>query len=65
MAEQDHATIKVSVTAPGRVGASRLDVECAHCGATDSRYVPRGTVRVEHSCGTGWQAPTTTVSAAG
>ena len=39
--------IKVSVTAPGRVGASRLDVHCTDCGAQESWYVPRGTVSVE------------------
>lgn len=47
--------IKVSVTAPGRVGASRLDVHCTECGAQESRYVPRGTVSVEHACGGGWR----------
>jgi hypothetical protein len=47
--------ITVSVTAPGRVGASRLDAECGSCGARESRYVPRGTVRVQHVCGAGWQ----------
>jgi hypothetical protein len=56
VAVQDNQTIKVSVTAPGRVGASRLDVECAKCGASERRYVPRGTVSVEHECGTGWHA---------
>jgi hypothetical protein len=52
--EQQPASITVSVTAPGRVGASRLDAECASCGARESRYVPRGTVRVQHVCGAGW-----------
>jgi hypothetical protein len=47
--------ITVSVTAPGRVGASRLDVHCAECGAQESRYVPRGTVSVAHQCGDGWR----------
>jgi hypothetical protein len=54
VAEQSPA-ITVSVTAPGRVGASRLDAECASCGARESRYVPRGTVRVQHVCGAGWE----------
>jgi hypothetical protein len=54
----DHAiskqsAIRVSVTAPGRVGASRLDVHCTECGAQERRYVPRGTVSVEHACGDG------------
>jgi hypothetical protein len=62
--QQDHATIKVSVTAPGRVGASRLDVECTSCGSTESRYVPRGTVSVGHSCGAGWETTPTALSAA-
>jgi hypothetical protein len=53
---QDHANIKVSVTAAGRVGASRLDVECAKCGASERRYVPRGTFSIEHECGAGWRA---------
>ena len=57
--EDNHASnngsgIKVSVTAPGRVGASRLDVHCTDCGARERRYVPRGTVSVEHVCGAGW-----------
>lgn len=47
--------IKVTVTAPGRVGASRLDVHCTECGAQERRYVPRGTVSVEHVCGGGWR----------
>jgi hypothetical protein len=47
--------ITVSVTAPGRVGASRLDAECAECGSRESRYVPRGTVSVRHVCGAGWE----------
>ena len=55
MTDQDNASIKVAVTAPGRVGAPRLDVECARCGAIDRRYVPRGTVSVEHLCGDGWR----------
>ena len=37
------------------VGASRLDVECTECGASERKYVPRGTVSVEHVCGSGWQ----------
>ena len=49
------SAITVSVTAPGRVGASRLDVHCADCGAQERRYVPRGTVSVEHVCGAGWR----------
>jgi uncharacterized protein YijF (DUF1287 family) len=52
--QQQPPSITVSVTAPGRVGASRLDAECASCGARESRYVPRGTVRVQHACGAGW-----------
>jgi|1186.fasta_scaffold316594_1 hypothetical protein len=64
MTEQDRATIKVSVTAPGRVGASRLHVECTTCGSTESRYVPRGTVSVGHTCGEGWQATPAAMSAA-
>jgi hypothetical protein len=56
VAVQEHANIKVSVTAPGRVGASRLVVECASCGERESRYVPKGTVSVAHTCGAGWQA---------
>jgi hypothetical protein len=52
---QIQAGVKVSVTAPGRVGASRLDVECTECGASERKYVPRGTVSVEHVCGSGWQ----------
>jgi hypothetical protein len=64
--EQDSPTIKVSVTAPGRVGASRLDVECAKCGASERRYVPRGTVSVEHECGAGWRAaPASAAASAG
>lgn len=55
MTEHSPASITVSVTAPGRVGASRLDAECAACGARESRYVPRGTVRVQHVCGAGWE----------
>jgi hypothetical protein len=62
--EQDQATITVSVTAAGRVGASRLDVECATCGSSERRYVPRGTVRVGHSCGEGWQTAPAAASAA-
>jgi hypothetical protein len=54
VAEQQAPAITVSVTAPGRVGASRLDAECATCGARESRYVPRGTVSVQHVCGAGW-----------
>lgn len=58
--------IRVSVTAPGRVGASRLDVHCTECGARESRYVPRGTVSVEHVCGDGWTTtPRQTARAAG
>ena len=64
MAEQDSASIKVSVTAPGRVGASRLDVECTRCGATERRYVPRGTVSVEHACSGGWRVLSQEVPAA-
>jgi hypothetical protein len=60
---QEHATIKVSVTAPGRVGASRLDVECAKCGASERRYVPRGTFTVEHECGAGWRATPSAIRA--
>jgi hypothetical protein len=56
--DQDKASIKVAVTAPGRVSAPRLDVECARCGVSDRRYVPRGTVRVEHLCGDGWRLST-------
>ena len=56
MTQQQPPSITVSVTAPGRVGASRLDAECASCGARESRYVPRGTVRVQHVCGAGWAA---------
>jgi hypothetical protein len=52
----EQAKITVSVTAPGRVGASRLEVACASCGASESRYVPKGTVSVAHVCGEGWQA---------
>jgi hypothetical protein len=63
--DQDHPSITVSVTAPGRVGASRLDVECATCGSIERRYVPRGTVSVGHTCGEGWQAAPAKVSAAG
>jgi hypothetical protein len=64
--DSDQATITVSVTAPGRVGASRLDVECATCGSRESRYVPRGTVRVGHTCGAGWQtAPAAAAAATG
>jgi hypothetical protein len=55
VADQNSASITVAVTAPGRVGASRLDAECARCGATERRYVPRGTVSVEHVCGDGWR----------
>jgi hypothetical protein len=58
-APTQQSPIKVSVTAPGRVGASRLDVHCTECGAQESRYVPRGTVSVEHVCGDGWKATTT------
>jgi hypothetical protein len=61
----DNATIKVSVTAPGRVGASKLDVECARCGSRDSRYVPRGTVSIEHACGDDWRVAAREVAAAG
>lgn len=57
--------IKVSVTAPGRVGAARLDVHCTDCGAQESRYVPRGTVSVEHVCGDGWTSTRQTARAAG
>jgi hypothetical protein len=63
-ADQDQARIKVAVTAPGRVGASRLDVECARCGAAERRYVPRGTVSVEHVCGGGWRVVPTDLSLA-
>ena len=56
LAKNNQSGIKVSVTAPGRVGASRLDVHCTDCGAQESRYVPRGTVSVEHVCGDGWKA---------
>jgi hypothetical protein len=61
----DNAKITVSVTAPGRVGASRLDVECARCGSRDSRYVPKGTVSIEHVCGDDWQVAPREVAAAG
>jgi hypothetical protein len=54
VAEQSSG-IRVSGTAPGRVGASRLDLECGECGASERRYVPRGTVSVQHVCGAGWQ----------
>lgn len=54
LAPTTQPAIKISVTAPGRVGASRLDVHCTECGAQESRYVPRGTVSVEHVCGDGW-----------
>lgn len=64
MADQGNASITVSVTAPGRVGASRLDVDCARCGASERRYVPRGTVSVEHECGEGWRAIPKDVSVA-
>ena len=64
VAEQGDAHIKVSVTAPGRVGASRLAVECTRCGAAEQRYVPRGTVSVEHACGGGWQVMPQEVPAA-
>lgn len=63
-AGQPDASIKVAVTAAGRVGASRLDVECARCGASERRYVPRGTVRVAHACGGGWQVMTEDLSVA-
>ena len=65
MTEQNSSGISVSVTAPGRVGASRLDVHCADCGARESRYVPRGTVSVEHVCGQGWRTDGGTARAAG
>jgi hypothetical protein len=55
VADKNASGITVSVTAPGRVGAARLDVHCADCGAEESRYVPRGTVNVEHVCGEGWR----------
>jgi hypothetical protein len=58
------ATVSVSVTAPGRVGASRLDAECSACGARESRYVPRGTVRVQHVCGAGWETAGTDLATA-
>jgi hypothetical protein len=53
--EQDNAGIQVTVTAPGRLGASRLDVHCTECGARESKYVPRGRVSIQHVCGTGWE----------
>jgi hypothetical protein len=65
VAEQNSAGITVSVTAPGRVGASRLEVHCAGCGAQESRYVPRGTVSVEHVCGEGWRTQGRTTRATG
>lgn len=55
LAVTKQSPITVSVTAPGRVGASRLEVHCTECGARESRYVPRGTVSVQHVCGDGWQ----------
>jgi hypothetical protein len=61
----EQANITVSVTAPGRVGASRLQVECASCGASESRYVPKGTVSVAHVCGEGWQATPQRATATG
>jgi hypothetical protein len=65
VAAQEQPNITVSVTAPGRVGASRLEVECASCGARESRYVPKGTVSVAHACGAGWQAAPQTAARAG
>ena len=56
------SAITVSVTAPGRVGASRLEVHCTECGAQESRYVPRGTVSVRHVCGDGWQTTAKTAA---
>jgi hypothetical protein len=64
VSEQDHAGIQVSVTAPGRLGTSRLDVHCAECGATESKYVPRGTVSITHVCGSGWEAAPAGISRA-
>ena len=61
MTQLNPSGIRVSVTAPGRIGSSRLDVECDECGARESRYVPRGTVSVQHVCGEGWR---TTAAAA-
>jgi hypothetical protein len=58
VADAGPAGIQVSVTAPGRIGSSRLDVHCDECGAQASRYVPRGTVSVQHVCGSGWQTAT-------
>ena len=55
MAESNPTGIRISVTAPGRIGSSRLDVACDDCGARESRYVPRGTVSVQHVCGEGWR----------
>jgi hypothetical protein len=57
VADGTTSPIRVSVTAPGRLGSSRLDVHCDECGARESRYVPRGTVSVEHVCGEGWRTP--------
>jgi hypothetical protein len=62
---QEQANVKVSVTAPGRVGASRLEVECTSCGERESRYVPKGTVSVAHVCGAGWQTEPQRTSLAG
>ena len=55
MADGTPSGIRVSVTAPGRLGSSRLDVHCDECGAREHRYVPRGTVSIEHVCGEGWR----------
>jgi hypothetical protein len=61
----EQANITVSVTAPGRVGASRLEVACASCGESESRYVPKGTVSVAHACGEGWRAAPQRTAATG
>lgn len=65
MSDRSPAGIQVSVTAPGRIGSSRLDVLCDECGAQASRYVPRGTVSVQHVCGSGWRTSTERARSAG
>src|SRR5436305_249942 len=54
--------IRISVTAPGRIGSSRLDVECDDCGTRESRYAPRGPVSVEYVATTNVLATTFTTA---